>query len=126
MPTRRGTLSFGILTNRRSGNDETAPSKPKARQKRSFQNAAHLVQPLATVSPRHMSTNHEQQVLWATALNEQVQMKRSASSTSLPDESPVSIDALLHPMVPHETEQGAEGWCARCPHAANACYTAFS
>jgi len=57
-----------------------------------------------------MSTNHEQQVLWATALNEQVQMKRSASSTSLPDESPVSIDALLHPMVPHETEQGAEGW----------------
>ena len=63
-----------------------------------------------------MSTIAEQNLFW-TARNEQVAMKRSASTNSLPDDSPVSIDAVLHPMVAHETAQGEEGWCAarRCP-----------
>jgi len=44
--------------------------------------------------------------LWMRSRDEKVQMKRSASSASLGDESPVSIDAMLDIMVP----QGDEGW----------------
>jgi len=48
--------------------------------------------------------------LWREAQQNEVQMKRNLSSTSL-DESPVSIDAVFHePMVPHKTEDGDSGW----------------
>jgi len=48
--------------------------------------------------------------LFKEAKQNEVQMKRNLSSTSL-DESPVSIDAVFHePMVPHKNESGESGW----------------
>jgi len=49
--------------------------------------------------------------LWKEARDQEVTLKRNASFSSLPDDSPVSVDALFHePMVPHKTEAGESGW----------------
>eukprot|EP00966_Prymnesium_polylepis_P071369 1658002-Prymnesium_polylepis.1 len=48
--------------------------------------------------------------LWKEARDQEVTLKRNASFSSLPDDSPVSVDAVFHePMVPHKTEAGESG-----------------
>ena len=58
-----------------------------------------------------MASSLADQTRWHAAYEEKVTMKRIASSASIVDESPVSIDAAFHEvMIPSANGTGDSGW----------------